>query len=88
LEIRTRGGVIEATEQSADLRTPRPEEKLPPSPKRLSSGMRVFAAMAEELDDSGNRVGAVQGAFRAMHHFDFVDVIERRVGKMRKPPGS
>ncbi len=84
MEIRTRGGVIEATEQSADLRTPASGREAAAFAEEIKLRNAGFAAMAEELDDSGNRVGAVQGAFRAMHHFDFVDVIERRVGKIEE----
>src|SRR5260370_16191478 len=43
--------------------------------------------MAEELDDAGDGVRAVQRALRAVHHFDFVDVVERGVGKIKEAAG-
>ena len=36
----------------------------------------------KELDDTGNGVGAVDGAFGAANDFYFIDVVEREAGKI------
>ena len=69
------------------MRTAAPGRKAAAFAKEIYLGDTGLTAVAEELNDSGNRVGAVQGALRAVHHFDFVDVIERRVGKIEESAG-
>ena len=46
-----------------------------------------FAAMSEELNDAGDGVGAVDGAFGAANDFHFVDVVESDVGEIDRAAG-
>src|SRR5712671_7129275 len=47
-----------------------------------------FAAMSKCLDNARNRVGAIEGAFCAANYFDFIDVVEAEVGKVKCATGK
>src|SRR5882757_3426303 len=47
-----------------------------------------FAAMSKRLDHTRNRVGAIECAFCATNYLDFIDVIEREVGKIKRATGK
>ena len=38
--------------------------------------------MADDLNDAGHGVGAVEGAFGAVNDFDFVHVVESEIGEI------
>ncbi len=44
--------------------------------------------MRKHLDNAGDGVGAVEGAFSAAHHFNFVDVVEGDVGEVKGAAGE
>ena len=46
------------------------------------------AAMSEDLDDTRDGVGAIDGGFGAADDFDFVDVVEGKLAKSTALPGS
>src|SRR5258708_2805584 len=43
-----------------------------------------FTAMRKRLYHTRNRVGAIEGAFCAANYLDFIDVVEREVGKIKR----
>src|SRR5712664_4406949 len=43
--------------------------------------------MGEELDDTGNGIGAVDGAFGAANDFHLIDVFEGEIGKIHRAAG-
>src|SRR5882762_6809419 len=44
--------------------------------------------MCKRLDHTRNRVGAIEGAFCATNYLDFIDVVEREVGKIKRATGK
>src|SRR5258708_22232962 len=47
-----------------------------------------FTAMRKRLYHTRNRVGAIEGAFCAANYLDFIDVVEREVGKIKRATGK
>src|SRR5882762_5370059 len=47
-----------------------------------------FAAMGKGLDYPGDGVGAVECAFGTAQDFDFIDVVEREIGKVKRAAGQ
>ena len=47
-------------------------------------GNARFAAVREELNDAGDGIGAVDGAFGAANDFNFVDIVEREAGEINR----
>src|SRR5258708_40229049 len=43
-----------------------------------------LAAVGKRLDDTRDCVGAIEGAFCAANYLDFIDVVEREVGKIKR----
>ena len=43
-----------------------------------------FAAVGKRLDYPGDGVSAVEGAFGTANYFDFIDVVEREIGKVKR----
>src|SRR5712675_1113992 len=44
--------------------------------------------MRKRLYHTRNRVGAIEGAFCAANYLDFIDVVEREVGKIKRATGK
>src|SRR6266404_7910368 len=47
-----------------------------------------FAAMSKRLDHSRNSVSAIESAFGTANYFDFIDVVEREVRKIKRATGK
>src|SRR5713226_2637212 len=83
-EVRGRAGIVERTEQAAELGAAACGGKTAAFGEHIERRNACFAAMRKHLNDAGGRVGAVKGAFGAAHDFDFVDVVEREVREVKR----
>src|SRR5216684_9398932 len=86
-EVRGRAGIVERAEQAAELRAAAGSRKTAAFSEEIESGNSSFAAMRKHLNDAGGGVSAVEGAFGAAYEFDFVDVVEREVGEIKRAAG-
>ncbi len=87
-EVRGRAGIVERAEQAAELRAAAGGRKTAAFSEEIESGNSSFAAMRKHLNDAGDGVSAVEGAFGAAYDFDFVDVVEREVGEIKRAAGE
>src|SRR5712691_10215436 len=55
--------------------------------EEIELGNTRAAAMAEELNDAGDGVGAIQGAFGAVDDFELVNVVEGLIGEIEEAAG-
>src|SRR5262249_16107678 len=75
-------GIIEVADEAAELRAAASGIEISAFGKEGGFGNARCAAMSENLNDAGNRVGAVDRGLGAAHDFDFVNVVEREVGEV------
>src|SRR5579864_3497195 len=73
-------GVVEFVEESADLGSAACGRKATAFGEETDFGNPCGTLMADDLDDAGHGVGAVEGALGTVNELDFVDVIEREIG--------
>src|SRR4029077_9962730 len=87
-EVRGRTGIVERAEQATEPRAAARGGKAAAFGEEIESGNVSFPAMRKHLNNPRGRVGAVESAFGAAHHFDFVDVVEREVGEVERAAGK
>ena len=87
LQIGCGGGIVERAEQSAELCAATPRGKIAAFTKETEFGNAGGTTMGEDLDDAGNRICAVNGAFSTADNLDFVDVIECEVREVHSAAG-
>jgi hypothetical protein len=73
-------GVVEFVEESADLGSATSGRKATALGEEIDFGNARGTLMANDLNDAGHGVGAIEGALGAVNELDFVDVIEREIG--------
>src|SRR6267143_779895 len=86
-EVGCGGGIVECAEQSAELRATATRGEIAAFTKNAKLRNTGGAAMREELNDTRNGIGAVDGAFCAANDFHFFDVVEGEIGKIHCAAG-
>src|SRR5580704_6446630 len=81
MEVGAGSGVVELVEEAADLSAAAGGRKAAAFGKQIDFRNACGTLMADDLNDTGHGVGAVERAFSTVHDFDFIDVIESEVGK-------
>ena len=87
LEVRAGDRIIECADKTAELHAASARGEAAAFAVDAELGNARSAAVREELNDAGNGVGAVDGAFGAAHDFDLVNVVQREAGKINGSAG-
>ena len=82
LQVGCGGGIVARAEQAAELCSAATRGKSATFTKDGELRNARGAAVGEELDDAGNRIGAVDGAFGPVNDFHFIDVVQGEIGKI------
>src|SRR4029077_3419755 len=80
MKVGAGGGVVEFVEESADLGSAASGRKAAAFGEEIDFGNARGTLMADDLNDAGHGVGAVESALGTVNELDFVDVIEREIG--------
>src|SRR5215510_13145674 len=80
MEVGARRGIVEASKESANLRSPARGGIAATLGEETEFGNAGCAAVTDDLNYAGHGVGAVEGAFCAVDDFHFVDVVEGEIG--------
>src|SRR5262249_54788477 len=72
----------EVANEAAELRAAASGIEVAAFSKNGELGDARHPSVREDLDDSGDGVGAVDGGFGAAHHFNLVHVVEGKVGEV------
>src|SRR5712672_384405 len=88
MEIGAGSGVIEFSEQAAELRATASGRKAAAFREEIEFGDARGALVADDLDYAGHGVRAIESALSAMNEFDLVNVIEGEVGKVHVAAGK
>ena len=86
-EIGNRGGIIESSKQAGKFRAAVARSEISAIGEGREFRNARGSAMRENLDHSIHRVRTVERAFRAVHDFNFVDVVEREIGEIDQAAG-
>jgi len=84
LEVRAGERVVECVEKACDVRAPARGGKAAAFDEEIDFGDAHCAAMAEELNNTGDGIGAIESAFCAVDDFDLVNIIERLIRKIEE----
>ena len=87
LEVGASERVIERAEKAGDLSATAAGGKPATFSEKIDFGNACCAAMAEQLNDTGDSIGAIESAFCAVDDFDLVNVIERLIRKIEEAAG-
>src|SRR4029077_9558556 len=87
-EVGAGDGVVECAEKTAKLHAA--SARVEATALAVDAELRnaCLAAVREQLNDTGNGVGAVDGAFGATNDFHFVDVVQRDARKINRAAGG
>ena len=86
LEIGCRGGIVECTQQAADLAAAASGGETAAFSEESALRSARGAAVRENLNDACDRVGSIKRAFGAAHDFHLVNVVQREIGEIDGVP--
>ncbi len=87
LKIGASEGVIERAEKAGNQSTAARGRITAALGEEIQLGNARGAAMAEELNDAGDGIGAVESAFSAVNDFELVNIVEGLIGEIEEAAG-